>query len=485
MFGWLMQVQDFMPHGMCLNWRPDLMMLHIASDALIATAYFAIPFGIALFVRLRPDLNQQHKFLAVLFAVFITACGLTHVMDIVTLWHPLYELQGVMKAFTAAVSVATALALPFLLPQLLRIPSPRTLEAQVAAHKTTLAELEAVRAALAEQVSRTAGDLATTNRRFEAALGGSQVSVAEQDEALTFTWSYNPGLGVERSRVVGRTETDFLTPESAAQIQAVKRGVLDSGEPRRAELLAEVGERAGWFDMRIEPIVLEDGRPGIITTSTDITPLKRQQEHLRVIMRELNHRSKNLLTIVVSIARQTGKAFDLPEAFTTRLQERLASLASAHDVLARDQWRGADLRAVIEGQLEYQIDAFAGRISVDGPPCQLPAEAAHYVGMAVHELGSNAVKYGALSGEAGTVTVVWTVDAARTLTLTWREDGGPSLVAAAATSPASGGFGSTILRTLTPRAVNGTAVLDLAQTGVVWTLQAPLPEPTPALTGES
>ena len=76
MFSWLMQVADFMPHGMCLDWRPGLMALHIASDALIALSYFAIPIGIAVFVQRRADLNGQHRALALLFAIFISACGL-------------------------------------------------------------------------------------------------------------------------------------------------------------------------------------------------------------------------------------------------------------------------------------------------------------------------------------------------------------------------------------------------------------------------
>ena len=142
------------------------MALHIVSDGLIATAYFAIPVGIAIFVRRRSDLNIQHKALALLFAIFIAACGATHVMSIIVLWRPYYVLEGVIKAFTAVVSVATALALPFLLPQLLRIPSPRVLASEIAAHRATLAQLERVRQDLAERVIDTEADLRATTRRF-------------------------------------------------------------------------------------------------------------------------------------------------------------------------------------------------------------------------------------------------------------------------------------------------------------------------------
>jgi two-component sensor histidine kinase len=148
-------------------------------------------------------------------------------------------------------------------------------------------------------------------------------------------------------------------------------------------------------------MALRDGRAGLVATATDVTALKRQEQHLKVVMRELNHRSKNLLTIVLSIARQSARGFDLPREFMSRLQDRLMSLASAHDALANRDWRGAELRDVIEGQLKHQLQTYGPRIRIDGAECMLPPEAAHYVGMALHELGSNAVKYGCAGRRQG------------------------------------------------------------------------------------
>jgi len=469
MFNWLTQIADFMPHGMCLDWQPGLMALHVVSDAVIAASYFAIPIGIAVFVRRRTDLSQQHKALALLFAVFIAACGLTHVFSIAVLWAPYYGAEGVLKAFTALVSLVTAVALPFLLPQLLRIPSPRVLQAEIASHQATLRALEAARAQLAERVVISETETAATTRRFQAALKGSQVTVLEQDEALRYTWIYNPALGLDQSSVIGRTEADLLSPESVGPVQRLKRTVLESGVPRRAEFRIATATSAGWFDMRIEPVRLETGENGLVVTSTDISALKRQEEHLRVVMRELNHRSKNLLTIVMSLARQTSRAFEVPDAFLVRLEERLRSLASAHDELARQEWKGPDLRSVIEGQLKYQIESFPNRIVLDGAPCRLPAEAAHYVGMAIHELGSNAVKYGALSAEQGQVRISWRAESGDALQLDWAESG-----AAVVAPPARLGFGSTILRSLTPRALGGSATHAFEPSGVHWSLSAPL-----------
>jgi two-component sensor histidine kinase len=466
-------VSDYMPHGMCLLWQPPLMALHVVSDAVIAAAYFSIPLAIAWFVRRRTDLNAQYKAVAVLFAVFIAACGATHVMGIVVLWQPDYVAEGALKAFTAIVSLATAAALPFLLPELLRIPSPKTLEAEIRAHKATLEQLEAARLRLADLVLVKEDDRVETNRRFESALRGSPVTVSEQDAELRYTWTFNLPARRSEAEFVGRTEEDLFSPQTADALRGLKRAALDQRVAKRAEVFVEDKNALGlWFDLRVEPMRLRGGGWGVISTGTDITPLKRQQEHLELLMRELNHRSKNLLTIVLSIARQTARSFEVPKDFAVRLQERLAALAHAHDVVAAASWRDADLRAIIEGQLNHQIKTFGDRISLEGPGISLPPEAAHYVGLALHELGSNATKHGALSENEGTVTIAWTTTKSPDggeLQLTWTEKTTRTL---GTRGPPS--FGSGILTKYAPRAVRGAAELIFEEAGICWRLTAPI-----------
>ena len=112
----------FAPHGLCLLWDPELLLIHIASDAVIAISYFSIPFALTYFVLRRRDLEFGWVFWA--FALFITACGFTHVFSILTLWVPVYGLEGIVKALTAAASVITAILLWPLIPKLLSVPSP-------------------------------------------------------------------------------------------------------------------------------------------------------------------------------------------------------------------------------------------------------------------------------------------------------------------------------------------------------------------------
>jgi signal transduction histidine kinase len=155
---------DFMPHGMCYLWRPGVLGLHVASDALITAAYFSIPFTLAHLLRWRKDL--EFNWMIGCFAIFIVACGATHLLEIVTVWHPIYWVAGVVKAVTAAASVPTAILLVKMMPAALRWPSPKalhdanqqlqlantTLRAQAAEQERMERELQKVNRELQEQL---------------------------------------------------------------------------------------------------------------------------------------------------------------------------------------------------------------------------------------------------------------------------------------------------------------------------------------------
>jgi signal transduction histidine kinase len=129
MWAYLVRILDssmYSPHGLCLLWEPELIWLHVISDALIAAAYFSIPVALSIFVSKRRDVEFGWIFWA--FAVFIMACGLTHILSIYTLWVPIYGIEGFVKAITAIASVVTAVILWPLLPKLLAIPSPGQLK---------------------------------------------------------------------------------------------------------------------------------------------------------------------------------------------------------------------------------------------------------------------------------------------------------------------------------------------------------------------
>ena len=154
----LLVTDGFMPNGVCYTWRPGLIRLHVISDALIGLAYFSIPVALVYIKRKRRDL--PFGWMLLLFGLFIVACGATHWMEVWTMWHPQYWLAGVVKAVTAAASVPTAIALSFLIPRALAIPSMR----QLREAKDAL-EVEVVERRRAEVALREAQD--TLEQRVE------------------------------------------------------------------------------------------------------------------------------------------------------------------------------------------------------------------------------------------------------------------------------------------------------------------------------
>ncbi|MGZ4991288.1 MAG: EAL domain-containing protein, partial [Methylobacter sp.] len=122
-------VTGFIPHGYCLSWSPSLLWLHVAADTLITLAYYAIPLMLIYFIRQRKDF--AYPWLAAIFSIFIVACGTLHLMSIITVWSPLYWLEGLLKAFTAIISIIAAIMMLRIIPRLLSLPSTAQLQAEI------------------------------------------------------------------------------------------------------------------------------------------------------------------------------------------------------------------------------------------------------------------------------------------------------------------------------------------------------------------
>jgi PAS domain S-box-containing protein len=216
----------------------------------------------------------------------------------------------------------------------------------------------------------------------------------------------------------------------------------------------------------------QDGRAHrLINVATDVTERKKAEAHQHFLMQELSHRSKNLLSIVQAIADQTLRnSSDLKE-FQNRFDGRLRGLAGSNDLLARSDWRGSSLSALVELQLATFIDLKSPQLEIRGPKVDLTAEAAQAIGLALHELATNAVKHGALSVPHGKLSISWQVDQTRNaegLRLDWRERGGPSV-----TVPKQTGFGHVVMKKMVEQAVQGTVELNFASEGLQWSLRAP------------
>lgn len=195
------------------------------------------------------------------------------------------------------------------------------------------------------------------------------------------------------------------------------------------------------------------------------------QAHTNLIMRELSHRSKNLLALVQAIARQSARASSSFADFQPRFMERLQSLAMSHDLLVKTDWTSVPIKELIGVQMRTFIDQPDLRLKMTGEHLMLKPDAAQNLGMVFHELGSNAVKHGSLSTPAGVVHVDWRVEgsAPPMLTLRWKESDGPAVAA-----PTTRGFGTVIIEKLIPQSLNGEARMSWDEDGFSWTLHAPI-----------
>jgi two-component sensor histidine kinase/PAS domain-containing protein len=223
-----------------------------------------------------------------------------------------------------------------------------------------------------------------------------------------------------------------------------------------------------WFDVYAFPIdAPEDHRVAILFN--DITDRKAQEAHTRTLVDEINHRSKNMLGVIQAIARQTAVAGT--EGFLDRFGERVRALAASNDLLARNGWGAVPLEELVRSQLTPFADQIGHRILLQGPEIQLNAAATRTLGMAFHELATNAAKYGALAESAGMVRIDWSVtsEPGPRITITWAESGG-----LAVTPPTRIGFGSKVTKQMVEAETKGSVTVNFAPDGLSWCLAAPL-----------
>lgn len=199
---------------------------------------------------------------------------------------------------------------------------------------------------------------------------------------------------------------------------------------------------------------------------------KQAEEHQQLLIRELNHRVKNSLATVQAIANQTLRTPEVPKKSLRAFGDRLAALARAHDVLTEEKWQSANIRDVIAGTLEPYGGADDARFHLEGLGIELPPRIALSLSMALHELATNAAKYGALSVPDGCVDIVWSaagINSSRRFTLKWTEKDGPPVAA-----PSRKGFGSRLIERGLAAELQGNVELVYAPEGVVCNIDAPL-----------
>ena len=332
----------------------------------------------------------------------------------------------------------------------------------------TAVDISRIRSLESEQ-RRLAEELGTAAQRYESALRGSNITVFTQDPDLRYTSVSKPLFGRESTEIHGKRDDELLPAQSAAAIVTLKHEVLEKGVPQNAELRVDDGSHALWYDFHIEPMRdISGSLVGLTGAAVDITERKESEAHLRLLLRELTHRSKNLLAVIQAMARQTAKHTGNVETFLERFSARLQALARSHDLLVAESWHGASLHDLIRSQLGYYIDRDAGQVSIEGPEIQLKPEAAQSLGLALHELATNAAKHGALSKAGGRVQIKWQPSSNGGVELFWRETSGPKVA-----TPTKRGFGSMVIEHNLARALDADVALDFAAEGLTCRMAVP------------
>jgi two-component system cell cycle sensor histidine kinase/response regulator CckA len=375
---------DFMPHGYCFGWKPDILWLHVTSDALIALSYLLIPFTLIYLLRVRRDLD--FRWMAGLFGLFILSCGATHVLGIVTLWHPVYRLEGLVKAITAAASLPTAVLLIWLTPQAIALPSPRQLQAANAEVLRLNAELE-------RRVDERTAALVQAEQRYRQLFDLNPLPMWVREPEGGRFLAVNPAA----IELYGYAEQEFLsiTVDKLVPGGEAPRQMEDMGRPVFERHARKSGPPI-YAEVRFRELLF-GSQPAWLVLSTDITERKALEDQLRHSQKMeavgrlaggIAHDFNNLLTVILGYATVVQDKLE-PESPVRRMVseiqrsgEQAASLTGQLLTFSRKQvtqLRVLDLNDAVRGMKEILHRLMGEDVDIavilQPEPCLLEADA--------------------------------------------------------------------------------------------------------------
>lgn len=280
--------------------------------------------------------------------------------------------------------------------------------------------------------------------------------------------------GIPAEQHIDRTPRQIV-PTLAEQVEPFLRKVLETGEPVlgvevEGETPKSPGLRRSWRE-HFYPVLFDHSIEGVGAVVEEITEQKRAERHLRLVMQELNHRVKNSLAVVQSIASQTVRSSTSLADFEEALIGRIRALANTHTLLTESNWRSARLIELLRETVRPYRPGGLGTVEISGPEVMLTPSSSLAFSMVFHELTTNASKYGALSSPGGTIAVHWRRIEERgraSLLLSWAETGGPPVQ-----GPNRPGFGGQLIEFTIGHEFGGTSKIDYTDKGVVCTMTIP------------
>lgn len=307
---------------------------------------------------------------------------------------------------------------------------------------------------------------------FEAAPNG--MIVTDQDGVITFANKQIEKLfGYPRGELIGRSVEVLIPVRFRAAHPMMRAAFVNCPTARpmgKGRDLYGLRKDGAEFPIEIGLNPFRSGERMLVAGSIiDITERKRNEEHIRLIMNELSHRSKNLLMVVLAIANQTVRRATSFGEFQKNFENRLLAIARCHDLLVEKGWEGASIEALVSAQLKPFMDDPASRVDAAGPPIMLNPDAAQNISLALHELATNAMKYGALSSPDGQIVIRWDIDDLQTpkkFRFSWQERGGPVVE-----PPTHEGFGHKLLTHIASETPDTKIRLAFAPDGFAWSIE--------------
>lgn len=325
---------------------------------------------------------------------------------------------------------------------------------------------------LEEVLAKSRLEIDSVHRQLAITLHSAGVQVFTVDAAGTINWVADSQSRIAPLNVAPCSLADLVTPDVREELlQRISEVIQHVGERSLEARITTPSSVYGWVRLHLVPQPNTDPEH-VLCCAIDISELKQREQNTFWLMRELSHRSKNLLAVVQSMAGQTARSSQSMERFLTRFASRLRALAASHDLLVDADYAGAPLDGLIRSQLFEVASLIGSRVQLSGPDIMLRAEAAQTLGMAMHELCANAVTHGALKDEIGKVDICWFITGEspdEVLVLDWVETTGTPIVSVS--SPA---FGETLIKTSLDRALGGDVSVDHRPTGTVCQMRMPL-----------
>lgn len=304
-------------------------------------------------------------------------------------------------------------------------------------------------------------------------LVGTPVTIFFQDMNGDFQWFVNPQSIWSVRDLSGKNEREIFNEKDLAKLATAKTEAAETGEPRTVEVIAhatneETGRENRWnLNLTLNKTAdQQTGVDGFICSCTDITEQRQREQTLKNLLREVAHRSKNMLAMVLSLSAQTARVAPTKSEYIRRFTGRLQSLAKSQDVITDRDWRGSTLSDLVRKQVRDVVPLADSQIIFEGDDLELGPNGTLHVGLALHELVTNALVHGALTQTKGRVVIhCERLPDEGGAMITWKET---PRVHPSVNRPKS--FGRTMLERIVPAAVNGTGSLELSDEAVVYTL---------------